>query len=59
MIPIPKLMGFSLAILFFTIMLIISIFTGQLQLAYAGGNSPYESGYDHGCDDARISAINT
>ncbi len=27
----------------------------QLQAAYAGGKSQYESGYDHGCDDANIS----
>jgi hypothetical protein len=40
---------------FFTIMLTMSIFAGQVQLAYAGGESPFESGYNHGCDDARIS----
>jgi hypothetical protein len=27
----------------------------QIQVAYASGNSAYESGYDHGCDDANIS----
>jgi hypothetical protein len=27
----------------------------QIQVAYAGGKSPYESGYDHGCDDAGLS----
>jgi hypothetical protein len=26
-----------------------------LKPAYAGGKSPYESGFDHGCDDADIS----
>jgi hypothetical protein len=52
---IPKLLGYSLVMSFLAMMLIMSIFTGQVQLAYAGGKSPYESGYDHGCDDARIS----
>jgi hypothetical protein len=52
---IPKLIGFSLAISSFTFMLIMSTFVTYIQLAYAGGKSPYESGYDHGCDDARIS----
>jgi hypothetical protein len=33
----------------------MSIFVLQIQLAYAGGKSPYESGYDHGCDDADLS----
>ena len=36
-------------------MLMMSIFAGQVQLIYAGGKSPYESGYDHGCDDAGLS----
>jgi hypothetical protein len=26
-----------------------------IPLGYASQNDPYESGYDHGCDDARIS----
>ncbi|HEU4448141.1 MAG TPA: hypothetical protein VFR94_25955 [Nitrososphaeraceae archaeon] len=37
---------------FIVAMLIMSI---QIPLIYAGGKSPYESGYDHGCDDAGIS----
>jgi hypothetical protein len=28
---------------------------GLNQTASAGGKSPYESGYNHGCDDADIS----
>jgi hypothetical protein len=36
-------------------LLIASTFTMQIQLAYAGGKSPYESGYGHGCDDADLS----
>jgi hypothetical protein len=36
-------------------MLMMSIFAGQVQLICAGGKSPYESGYDHGCDDAGLS----
>lgn len=54
MIGIPRLIGYSLAVSFFTL-LITSTFTTQIQLVYAGGKSPYESGYDHGCDDADIS----
>jgi hypothetical protein len=41
----------SLAI-FLTFILILSV---TLQEAYASSRSPYESGYDHGCDDAGIS----
>jgi hypothetical protein len=41
--------------LFVTLMFAMSASTGQMQLANAGGKSPYESGYDHGCDDADIS----
>jgi hypothetical protein len=33
----------------------ISLLTAQIQVANASGKSPYESGYDHGCDDAGIS----
>lgn len=55
MMGIPKLIGYSLAVLFFTLILVTSTFVTQIQLAYAGGKSPYESGYDHGCDDAKIS----
>jgi hypothetical protein len=32
--------------------LLVSLVAPQLQSANAGGKSPYESGYDHGCDDA-------
>jgi len=39
---------------FFTL-LITSTFTTQIQLVYAGGKSPYESGRDYGCDDADLS----
>lgn len=56
MIGIPKLIGYwSITMSFFTLMLITSTFAIQIQLVYAGGRSPYESGYDHGCDDAGIS----
>jgi hypothetical protein len=50
-----KLGECSLVMSFVTLTLVISISTGQMQLAEAGGKSPYESGYDHGCDDADIS----
>jgi hypothetical protein len=43
-------MGYVFAIFFSTFM-ILSI-APQIQVAYASGKSPYESGYDHGCDDA-------
>ena len=52
---IPRLIGYGLALSFFTLTLVTSTFTTQIQLAYAGGKSPYESGYDHGCNDADIS----
>src|SRR5215211_6341228 len=55
MIGIPKLIGYGLSMSFFTLMLTTSTLAIQIQLAYAGGKSSYESGYDHGCDDARIS----
>jgi hypothetical protein len=38
--------------LFLTFALILSV---PLQGAFASSKSPYESGYDHGCDDAGIS----
>src|SRR5215207_7393629 len=57
MIGIPKLIGY-LAMSFFTLILITSAFAIQIQLAYAGGKSPYESGHDHGCDDADLSPSN-
>ena len=37
-----------------TILLMLSSLT-QIQFVIATGKSPYESGYDHGCDDADIS----
>ena len=43
----------SLLYLFSTFM-ILSL-APQIQVGYAGGKSPYDSGYDHGCDDADIS----
>lgn len=46
-------MGYVFAITFSTFM-ILSL-APQIQVAYAGGKSPYDSGYDHGCDDADIS----
>ena len=54
MIGIPKLVGSGLAVSFFTLF-ITSTSVTQIQLAYAGGKSPYESGYDHGCEDADLS----
>jgi hypothetical protein len=40
---------------FSTTLLLASVLAPQIQLADAGGKSPYDSGYDHGCDDAGIS----
>ena len=40
---------------FSTTLLIAPVLAPQLQLAHAGSKSPYDSGYDHGCDDAGIS----
>ncbi len=40
---------------FSTTLLIASVLAPQIQLADAGSESPYDSGYDHGCDDADIS----
>lgn len=37
-----------------TIILTLSV-TSSNRLAYASSNDPYQSGYDHGCDDAGIS----
>ena len=44
MIPIPKLLGSVFAMSFFTIMLLMSIFAGQVQLVYAGGAGNLTSG---------------
>jgi hypothetical protein len=54
MIAVPKIVE-CLVISFVTLRLVMSASTGQMQLANAGGKSPYESGYEHGCDDADIS----
>jgi hypothetical protein len=40
---------------FSTTLLIAAVLAPQIQLADAGSKSPYDSGYDHGCDDAGIS----
>jgi hypothetical protein len=50
---IPKSIEHTVVMSFIVAALITSIST--IQLVYAGGKSPYESGYDHGCDDAGIS----
>jgi hypothetical protein len=49
---IPKHMGSSLIISFFTVLLTLLLAT-QIQSAFGGGKSPYQSGYDHGASDAR------
>jgi hypothetical protein len=36
-------------------LLLASVLLPQIQLVHAGGKSPYDSGYDHGCDDVGIS----
>jgi hypothetical protein len=38
------------------IVLTITTTTTVLPLAYASSTSPYDSGYNHGCDDAGLSA---
>ena len=43
-------MGYVFAISFSTFLMLSLV--PQIQIADAGGKSPYESGYDHGCDDA-------
>jgi hypothetical protein len=42
--------AYSIAFLSF-----ILIFSAPLPFALASSKSPYDSGYDHGCDDAGIS----
>jgi hypothetical protein len=54
MTGIPEL-EYSIATSFFALILVTSTFATQSQVSYAGSKSPYESGYDHGCDDADIS----
>jgi hypothetical protein len=51
MTKVPRLIEFSFAFLFHALVII----TPQLQHVSASNLSPYESGYDHGCDDAGIS----
>jgi hypothetical protein len=43
MIKIPKLVGYSLAVSFFILIFMALTYAMQIQLAYAGGASPYES----------------
>jgi co-chaperonin GroES (HSP10) len=43
MIKIPRLVGYSLAVSFFTLIFMTLTYAMQIQLAYAGGASPYES----------------
>lgn len=43
---------------FLGFLLVLSILSLQLQLGHATSKSPYDSGYDHGCDDADISDPN-
>jgi hypothetical protein len=50
---IPRIMGYSFV--FIPLIILMMLSAPATQLAYAGGKSPYESGYDHGCDDADIS----
>ena len=40
---------------FSTVLLLASVLGPQIQFADASSKSPYDSGYDHGCDDAGIS----
>lgn len=40
---------------FLSFLLVMSILALQIQPVDASSKSPYESGYDHGCDDADIS----
>ena len=47
--------GHYLIAFFSTAILLASVLAAQIQLADAGSKSPYDSGYDHGCDDAGIS----
>jgi hypothetical protein len=51
----PKLVGSIIAISSFILILIMPTIATPVQEAYASGKSPYESGYDHGCDDAGLS----
>jgi hypothetical protein len=47
--------GFGLYFSLLSLLLLLPVAT-QVQPAYGGGKSPYQSGYDHGCSDARISS---
>jgi hypothetical protein len=47
---------YCFVISFLTFLLVPSVLAPQIQSVDAGGKSPYESGYDHGCNDADISA---
>jgi hypothetical protein len=46
-------MKFQVFILLFSVLMLLTV-TFALP-SYASGNDPYDSGYDHGCDDAGIS----
>ncbi len=50
----PRFLTFTLSMLVF-LLLSVSFSVLQLQTVQASGNSPYDSGFDHGCDDADIS----
>jgi hypothetical protein len=43
MIKIPRLVGYSIAVSFFILIFMTLTYAMQIQLAYAGGASPYES----------------
>jgi hypothetical protein len=47
---------FGFPILFFSTLLVLTAVTAsQMQFATGSSTSPYQSGYNHGCSDARIS----
>ena len=47
---------YGLSFLIFSVLLVLTALTvSQTQLAMGSGTSPYQSGYNHGCSDARIS----
>jgi hypothetical protein len=50
----PRFFTFTLSMLVF-LLLSVSFSARQLQTVQASSNSPYDSGFDHGCDDADIS----
>ena len=52
---IPNFLGYFFVVSFLALLVGISVVESQTGLAFASSKSPYESGYDHGCDDADIS----